>query len=103
MKHYLLRIGILIFPMLLGGCVAVWGSAYQVQSQTPESMVVDYDTHFIDDADIEKIASDHCQASGKTALLQSHNVSMMNISTDHFLCKAPVAAPTPNIPIAPKP
>ena len=102
MKYHFLRSGTLALPMLLGGCVTVWGSAYQVQSQTPDMMVVDYDTHFIDDADIEKMANDHCRANGKTAMLQSHEVSMMNISTDNFLCKTPLAAPTLNS-IVPKP
>lgn len=56
MNRFILRLATLASPLLLGGCVAVWGSAYEVQSQTPDAMVVDYDTHFIDDSDIEKLA-----------------------------------------------
>ena len=93
----ILRLAIVTLSMFLGGCVAVWGSSYQVESQTPDAMVVHYDTNFIGDAEIEKLASDHCQTHGKTSLLQSHDVDMMNISTDNFLCKAPVA---PTIPLS---
>ena len=75
--------------MLLGSCVAVWGKAYQVESQTPEAIVIHYDTNFIDNAEIEKLASDHCHANGKTALLQEHDKNMLNLSTDNFLCKNP--------------
>ena len=91
MRNFFLRFTIIACPMLLSGCVAVWGSAYQVESQTPDGMVVHYDTHFIDDTEIEKLAHDHCQTYSKTALLQSHDVDVMNISTDIFLCKNPVA------------
>jgi hypothetical protein len=93
MEQSLLRLAIIAFPMLLGSCVAVWGSSYQVESQTPEAMVVQYDTNFIDDAKIEKLANDHCQTYGKTALLQAHDKDMLNISTDNFLCQNP--APNP--------
>ncbi len=93
MNQSLLRLAIIAFPMLLGGCVAVWGSAYQVESQTPETMVIQYDTNFIDDAEIEKLASDHCHAYGKSALLQAHDRNMWNISTDDFLCQDPAPKP----------
>ena len=98
MTPSILRLAIVALPMFLDGCVAVWGSAYQVESQTPDTMVIHYDTNFIDDSEIETLASHHCQTYGKTSLLQSHDKNMWNLSTDNFLCKIP----TPNPVAAPQ-
>ena len=97
MKQSIMRLTIIAFPMLLGGCVAVWGSAYKVESQNSDEFLIQYDTNFIDNSDIEKMANDHCHAFGKTALLQEHDKNIVNLTTDNFLCRAPapVVAPDP--------
>jgi hypothetical protein len=87
MLRSILQLGIVTLPILLGGCVVVWDSSYQVQSETPEAMVIQYDTHFTDDGQIEKLVRKHCQTYGKTARLLSHDKNILNISTDHFICQ----------------
>ena len=88
MRQSLLRLEIIAVLILLNGCVAVWGDAYQIESQTPDAIVINYDTNFIDDADIEKLASDHCQTYHKSALLRTHDKDMWNLSTDSFICQS---------------
>lgn len=93
MKKSFLRLEIVAIPLLLSGCVAVWGGSYQIESQTPEAIIVQYDTNFIDESDVQKLASEHCQTVHKTALLQAHDTNMWNISTEKFLCQKPSSSP----------
>ena len=83
---------VVAFPMVLGGCVAVWGGSYQVKSQTPDNIVIDYDTNFIDDAGVMEIANAHCLTEGKGAVLQTVEKSW-GLANATYLCEKPADAP----------
>lgn len=89
-----LRTTVVLAPLLLGGCVVAWGSSYHVDAQTPDGMTIQYDTTFIDEPEVQKMAIEYCQRAGKVARLQSRSRNMMNISTETFACQPkPVAVP----------
>lgn len=79
---------LVLCSLFLGGCVVAWGGSYQIESQTPDAITIQYDTNFIDEPEIQKMAIEHCQKAGKVARLQSHDRNIMNISTEAFTCQS---------------
>ena len=86
-----IRAGMLMVPLLLGGCVVAWGDAYHIAAQTPDAITVQYDTNFIDEPEVAKLARAHCNKSGRIAIAQTHEKSMWGLSTERFLCQNPPA------------
>lgn len=92
-------IGVLLTgAVLMSGCVAVWGGPYKIEEQSPQAMTVHYDTTFIDPADIDNLARDHCRQYAKEAVLQSDSKSRWGLSTATFACQAQMLPSSPSQP-----
>lgn len=72
--------------VLLSGCVAVWGGAYKVETQSPDLMTIHYDTTFIDPEEVVDLARTHCEEYGKDAVLQTKDKSPWGLTTATFSC-----------------
>jgi hypothetical protein len=72
--------------LALAGCIAVWGRAYEIQSESPDSVVLEYDSTFIDKADILAVARGSCEKRNRDAVIQSEETSIWNITTVSVGC-----------------
>lgn len=70
----------------LSGCVAVWGNAYHIVSETPDSVTINYDKTFTTLADVKQVAEGSCQALGKKAVKRDETTNLWRITTVHFSC-----------------
>jgi len=84
MKRRLLA---LLPVFLLGGCVAVWGQSYDIDSASADSITIKYDVHFTTPEKIKAIAEKHCAEYGKKAVLQQHDRNIVYIDTATYDCK----------------
>ena len=73
--------------LALSGCVAVWGSAYHIEQQSQDSVVLKYDSNFIDRNDVVTIANKSCDAYGRKAAAENEDTSVVNITTITFRCE----------------
>ena len=73
--------------LALSGCVAVWGSAYHIEQQSQDSVVLKYDSNFIDRNDVVTIANKGCDAYGRKAVAENEDTSAVNITTITFKCE----------------
>lgn len=74
--------------ILLTGCVAAWGSSYDVAFQSPESLVIKYDGHFTSAKSIAQVAQTSCGDYGKHAVAEPETTSFWGITTAPFRCVA---------------
>ncbi|SMF60135.1 hypothetical protein SAMN06265365_121104 [Tistlia consotensis] len=72
--------------ILLTGCVAAWGSSYDVSFQSPESVVIKYDDHFTSTDSVAKVAQASCADYGRRAVAQPESTSFWGITTAPFRC-----------------
>ncbi len=81
----------ILVPMLavvLGGCVAVWGQSYSIDSANADAVTVKYDTNFTTADHIRTLADQSCRRYGKTARLRERNRSIWQIVTVTYDCVA---------------
>lgn len=58
---------LLFAPVLLTGCVAVWGEAHKVVSADSNGIKIQYDTALTSSARTAMLARVHCKKFGKTS------------------------------------
>lgn len=84
------RTTLLIFIALaLSGCVAVWGHAYNIESQDADSIIIKYDRHFASSGDVQNVAQASCARYGKDAASQGESTSIWGLTTVPFACVKP--------------
>jgi hypothetical protein len=88
-RHVRRSVAIVSAALALSGCVAVWGRAYEVEFQSPESVVLKYDGTFIDRSDVLKVAQQGGAKSGREAVPQSEHTSFWNLTTIAVRCAEP--------------
>jgi hypothetical protein len=71
---------------VLSGCVAVWGGAYEIESQSADAVIIKYDGHFIERGAVDEIAQKQCAPYGRRAERKSVSTSLWGISTAVFDC-----------------
>jgi hypothetical protein len=72
----------------LGGCVAIWGSAYKIASENADSVAIRYDAHFISRGDVDKLAQTHCARFDRAAVAGAASTSVWGLTTVTFDCIA---------------
>lgn len=55
----------------LGGCVAAWGKAYNVEFANSSSITIAYDRMFTNMGQLQHVAQEHCDKYGKDAVPQA--------------------------------
>ena len=75
--------------MTLGGCVAVWGQSYTIDSESTDAVTIKYDSNFTTEDRIQKVADDICHRYGdKVARLHDSDRSIWRIVTATYDCVA---------------
>lgn len=77
---------VLLTAVSLSGCVAVWGGAYNIVSETPDSVTIKYDKTFTNLAAVEQVADGSCRAVGRRAVKRDETTNLYRITTVHFSC-----------------
>jgi len=77
---------LLLIAVGLSGCVAVWGRAYNIESETSESVTIKYDRNFTTLKDVNKVAQANCAEIGKKAVERHATTSIWQITTVTYGC-----------------
>jgi hypothetical protein len=72
---------VLFIAAALGGCVAVWGGSYKVESANADAVTMKYDGHFISRRNVMKIAQGKCAGFDRRAELRSISTSIWGLTT----------------------
>ncbi len=78
----------LLLPLLLPGCVAAWGRSYDIDAESPDMVVLKYDSHFTSAADMARVARRECARYGRTPRFFAHSHSLWQIETVTYGCTA---------------
>lgn len=75
-------------PLILSGCVAVWGDSYSVKEQTASTFKIQYDPSLTSSGIVKKKADDHCKRFGKKAELQGGGMpgALLGIIEEIYYC-----------------
>jgi hypothetical protein len=77
-----------LFPLLLlGGCVAMWGQAFNIRDNSPDAITIQYDANFTTPKAMQKLAQEHCARYGKKASLKSDSRNLVHIDTAIYECR----------------
>lgn len=77
---------IALMTVSLGGCVAVWGQAYSIDSSTSDSVTIKYDRNFTSLGEVEGVAQSHCGSYRKKAVKTEETSSFWGLNTVYFDC-----------------
>lgn len=77
--------------LLLGGCVAAWGSSYNVAMANSRSVVVEYDPLVVNLPALMNAAQSECSKYGKDAVLDSVSSSNFGIKVNTYRCETRTA------------
>lgn len=84
---------ILVFAsvLLLGGCVAAWGSSYNVAMANSRSVAIEYDPLVVNMPAMMNAAQSECSKYGKDAVLDSVSNSNFGIKVNTYRCETRTA------------
>ncbi len=83
----------LLLPLLLPGCVAAWGRSYDIDAESPDMVVLKYDSHFTSAAAMAGVARHECARYGRNARFFAHSHSLWQIETVAYGCTVPEVHP----------
>ncbi len=72
--------------IVLTGCVAVWGSGYNIEAANSASVTIKYDRHFSSRGDVEAAANANCSQFGKHPVSRGELTSAWGLTTVTFDC-----------------
>ncbi|MUK32136.1 hypothetical protein GNP44_18885 [Aliivibrio fischeri] len=78
---------ILVSLFSLQGCVAVWGSSYNIAMANSRSVVVEYDPAVINLASMLNAVQTECDKYNKDAVLDSTSKSNLGILVNTYRCE----------------
>ena len=70
----------------IAGCVAVWGSSYNVALANSRSIVIEYDRAVVSVPQILGVAQQHCDKYGADAILDSVAGGNIGIVVNTYMC-----------------
>ena len=77
--------------LLLTGCVAKWGSSYNVAMSNSRSVVIEYDPLVVNLPAMLKAAQAECDKYGKDAVLDSRDSGNLGIKVNTYRCETRIA------------
>ncbi|WP_298442158.1 hypothetical protein [uncultured Ferrimonas sp.] len=88
-----MRLLLLIFlcPLALQGCIAVWGSSYNVAMHNSRSVVVEYDPAVINLPAMLRDVQTLCTKFNKDAVLDSTSRGNLGILVNTYRCETRMA------------
>lgn len=89
--NYLKNVLILILPLTLCGCIAVWGKSYNVALSNSRSVVIEYDPAVVNLPAMLNDAQQACSKYGKDAVLAKVSTSNLGIIVNNYRCEQRVA------------
>jgi hypothetical protein len=81
-------IAVILIALALGGCVAVWGRAYEIEAADADAVTIKYDGHFTSSENIQTVAQASCAPYGRSAVPQGETTSFWGLTTANFTCGA---------------
>ncbi len=72
--------------LLLSGCVAVWGSAYNIEAESDTGVTITYDPSLTSSGAIEAVAAQECGRYQKVAVPKSQTFSAWALARISFVC-----------------
>jgi len=81
----------IISAMLLSGCVAAWGSSYNVAMSNSRSVVIEYDRVIANMPAMLNAAQAECNKYGKDAVLDSVAGGNLGIRVNTYRCETRTA------------
>jgi aspartate 1-decarboxylase len=82
---------ILTIPLLLTGCIAVWGAAHKVVKADETEIVIQYDPFVTSSVRAMVLAKEHCKKYEKTAVPEGSRMApfLLGIIEETYSCKVP--------------
>jgi hypothetical protein len=71
---------------LLGGCAAVWGSTYTIESENPNEVRIVYDPSLTNSGHIAAVANQSCGHYGKVAVARAQRMNAWLLMHAIFAC-----------------
>lgn len=91
------RLGLVLMPCLVSGCVAVWGGAYHVESEDASGGAIRYDHVVISERAVQVHANEICEKYNKVAVIYNEQYGVVipggSIDEISFSCKTPTPQP----------